>query len=99
VKSSMLILFLVLWLLFFALNKMMGSRAASDRKMTNALNAFIIAPMSILGYLIQPILIPMIENKTLLSLLLMAVIVAFAFINLKIAKWLRGFNSQIGNNQ
>ena len=89
----MLILFIVLWLLFFALNRLMGTRAAADKKMTNALNAFIIAPMSILGYLIQPVLIPMIENKTQLSLLLMGVIVAFAFINLKIAKWLRGTKS------
>jgi hypothetical protein len=68
----------------------MGSRAASDKKMTNALNAFIIAPMSILGYLIQPVLIPLVENKTMLSLLLMAVIASFAFINLKIARILRG---------
>lgn len=86
----MLILFIVLWLLFLVLNRLMGSRAASDKKMTNALNAFIIAPMSILGYIVQPILIPLVENKTLLSLLLMAVIAAFAFINLKIARILRG---------
>ena len=68
----------------------MGSRATSDKKMTNALNAFIIAPMSILGYIVQPILIPLVENKSLLSLLLMAVIAAFAFVNLKIARILRG---------
>ena len=68
----------------------MGSRAASDKKMTNALNAFIIAPMSILGYIVQPILIPLVENKSLLSLLLMAVIATFAFVNLKIARILRG---------
>lgn len=86
----MLILFIVLWLLFFVLNRMMGSRAAADKKMTNALNAFIIAPMSILGYIIQPILIPLVENKTMLSLLLMAVIAAFAYVNLKIARILRG---------
>ena len=78
----MLILFIILWLLFFILNRLMGSRAASDKKMTNALNAFIIAPMSILGYIVQPILIPLVENKSLLSLLLMAVIAAFAFVNL-----------------
>lgn len=85
----MLILFLFFWVAFLLLNKLLGERAASDKKMTNALNAFIIAPMSILGYVIHPILIPKINNPTLLSIVLMVILGVFAFVNIRLAKKLR----------
>jgi hypothetical protein len=88
-KTSMLILFLVFWILFLLLNKLLGTRAFSDKKMTNALNAFIIAPMSLLGYVLHPVLIPRINNPTLLSIVLMMIIGIFAFVNLRMAKKLR----------
>ncbi|MEP7268602.1 MAG: hypothetical protein ABI844_13320 [Saprospiraceae bacterium] len=71
------------------MNKLMGKRASSDKKMTNALKSFIIAPMSVMGYVIHPILIPMIQNRAVLSILLILILGAFAFANLKIANWLR----------
>jgi glucan phosphoethanolaminetransferase (alkaline phosphatase superfamily) len=85
----MLLLFLILWLVFLALHILFRRAATKDKKLSNALNAFIIAPMSVLGYLIQPILIPKVQHPILLSLVLMASIIFFAFVNLKLARMIR----------
>lgn len=85
----MLIAFILLWALVLAMNYLFALRTKTDTKFSNALKAMIIIPMTVLGYLLHPILIENLINKNLIAILMMAAMSLFAFLNLRLITGLR----------
>jgi len=78
----MLNVFLLLWVLVLGMNYTFGLRTKSDTKLSKGLKAMIIIPMAILGYILHPVLLGSVSNRNLISIIMMAVMALFAFVNL-----------------
>lgn len=85
----MLYLFLGLWVAVLLLNKFMAPKVTSYPKLSNALKAMILIPMSLMGYILHPLLFRFIKEQVLISLVMMAALSAFAFVNLWIIRQIR----------
>jgi len=85
----MLFAFLLLWVLVLDMNYTFGLRTKSDTKLSKGLKAMIIIPMAFLGYVLHPVLIGSVSNSNLISLIMMAVMASFTFVNLKLIDRLR----------
>lgn len=85
----MLYLFLGLWVVVLLLNKIMARKVAGHPKLSNALKAMILIPMSLLGYVLHPLAIRLVKDQVLISLVMMVALSVFAFVNLWIINQMR----------
>ncbi|HNR07029.1 MAG TPA: hypothetical protein PKM27_06925 [Saprospiraceae bacterium] len=74
--------FIGLWLVVLALNKFMARQVAGNPKLSNALKAMVLIPMSLMGYLLHPLIIRLVKDQVLISLVMMVALSGFAFVNL-----------------
>ena len=85
----MLYLFLGLWVAVLLLNKFMARKVTAYPKLSNALKAMILIPMSLMGYVLHPLVIRIVKDQVLISLVMMVTLSVFAFVNLWIIRQMR----------
>jgi hypothetical protein len=76
--------FLGLWLAVLVLNKFMARRVAANPKLSNALKAMVLIPMTLMGYILHPMITGLVKDQVLISLVMMAALSGFSFVNVLI---------------